>query len=102
MKKNNHSEAEKVYEQIIVSYAGQKSREDWQPETCLLISLLMYGYGSADDTVIKLLQDWIQVADKLNKTHTIGMQLQRYFRRSTIILSQVRQQNLSASGSNLF
>ncbi len=81
LKKNNHSEAEKVYEQTIVSYAGQISCEDWQPEACLLISLLRYGYDSPDDTVIKLLQDWIQVAGKLNmasKADSLKLQLVTY------------------------
>jgi uncharacterized protein (DUF1697 family) len=81
LKKNNHSEAEKVYEQTIVSYAGQTSRKDWQPEACLLIFSLMYGYGSADDTVIKLLQDWIQVAGKLNmpsKADSLKLQIVTY------------------------
>ncbi len=81
LKKNNHSEAEKVYEQIIVSYAGQISRKDWQPEACLLISSLRYGYSSPDDTVIRLLQDWIQVADKLNmasKADSLKLQLVTY------------------------
>ena len=81
LKKNNHSEAEKVYEQTIVSYARQISHKDWQPDACLLIFLLMYGYGSADDAVIKLLQDWIQVADKLNmasKADSLKLQLVTY------------------------
>ncbi len=79
--KGNQAEAEKICGQTINSFVGHRDKKAWNPEKSVLISAKIHGCVSPDNAIIKLLRDWIDIADKIgtpSKTDALKFQLVIY------------------------
>ena len=78
---NKLAEAEKLSRQTINSFLGREAKNPWNPEKSLLITELKYFYDSPDRSIIGLIKNWMDIADKINmpsRVNTLKFQIVTY------------------------
>lgn len=75
------AEAEKFSRQTINSFLGRKEKKPWNPEKSLLISEMKYLHASPSRSIIELIKNWMDIADKINmpsKVNALKLQIVTY------------------------
>ena len=75
------AEAEELSRQTMTSFLGRDAKKPWNPEKSLLISELKSFYGSPNRSIIELMQNWMDIADKINmpsKVNALKFQIITY------------------------
>ena len=75
------AEAEELSRQTINSFLGREAKRPWNPEKSLLISELKSFYSSPNRSIIELMKNWMDIADKINmpsKVNALKFQIVTY------------------------
>jgi len=97
-------EAEELSRQTMTSFLGREAKNQWNPEKSLLISDLKSFYGSADPSIIELMKNWIDIADKINmpsRVNALEFQIVTYestYEWDTVVSVIERIDNSALSG----
>ncbi|SLM29681.1 hypothetical protein MTBBW1_1940008 [Desulfamplus magnetovallimortis] len=66
LKNDRLAEAEELSRQTINSFLDREEKNLWNPEKSLLISDRKYFYSSPNRSIIELMKNWMDIADKIN------------------------------------